>query len=104
METRTLKQSLFVVAFISFLAACSSSYIVPAGASGSQIFREACSSCHKAKDSPNIFFRIKTENRNMATISHKISNGGLIMPAYTNIGGQHLQQLSQFVLDHSVEK
>ena len=104
METSTLKKSLLIVLLISVVAACSSNYIVPAGASAPQIFREACSGCHKAKDSPEIFFRIKAENRNLRSISHKIGNGGLIMPAYANISDRHLQQLSLFVLNHSVEK
>ena len=104
METGTLKKSTLILLFITTLAACSSNYVVPAGASGAQIYREACSGCHKAKDDPNVFFRIKAENRNLGSISNKISNGGLIMPAYANISGKSLQELSQFVLSHSVKK
>lgn len=104
MENRTLKKSLLIILFSSTLAACGSNYIVPTGASGAQIFREACNGCHKAQDDPNVFFRIKAENRNLGSISSKINKGSLIMPAYANITGKHLQELSLFVLSHSVKK
>lgn len=104
METGILNKKLLIALLLSLLTACSSHYVVPAGASSSQVFQEACSSCHKGKDLPENYFKIDAQNRNIAAISKKISHGGLMMPSFSNITGKSLQELSQYVLKRSVEK
>lgn len=104
MKVNKLNIILVVAVPALLLTACSSHYVAPEGASASQIFAEACSSCHKSKESADIYFKIKPDQRNIESISHKIHSGGLIMPAFTNINGNSLQALSQYVLDHSLEK
>ncbi|NOR51310.1 MAG: hypothetical protein GQ470_01700 [Gammaproteobacteria bacterium] len=99
-----LNKNLLIILFSSLLGACSSAYIIPDGASSNQVFQEACSGCHKVKESPEIFFKIKAQNRNISTISNKISGGSLIMPGFPNIRGRELQGLSEYVLSHSIEK
>ncbi len=99
-----MNKKLLIIPLIALVGACSNYYVVPAGASSNRIFQEACSGCHKAKESPEIFFTIKTQNRNIAAISSKISGGSLIMPAFPNISGRELRAVSEFVLNHSIEK
>jgi mono/diheme cytochrome c family protein len=104
MKVNKLNKILVVAVPALLLTACSSHYVVPEGAASNQIFQEACSSCHKGKEFPENYFKISANNRNIGAISHKIGHGGLMMPAYPNITGRTLHELSQYVLNHSVVK
>ncbi len=57
--------------------------------------------CHEAiEGKENIFYELKSEQRNADYIADKISSGSLIMPKFPNI----TKAVSQYAVEHSVTK
>ena len=87
------------------LSGCSRDYTPSAGATGEDIYKAACMECHEAiEGKENVYYELAAENRNVGFIADKVSSGSLIMPKFPNITGLSLKAISQYALDHSVEK
>jgi len=87
------------------LSGCSRDYTPAPGASGEEIFKGACMECHEAiEGKDNIFYELASDKKNADFFAQKISSGSLIMPKFPNITGDGLKAVSQYALDHSVEK
>lgn len=101
-----LKVTVVSVCWGLLISGCSSDYQPPETADGEQIFLAACAECHTAEsDKPvNMFFTLDQANANQQYIAERIANGGLIMPKFPNIKGQQLDQLTSYVLEHSLRK
>lgn len=87
------------------LAGCSNDYTPTAGASGEAIFKGACIECHEAiEGKENIYYELSADKKNADFIADKVASGSLMMPEFPNITGLSLKAVSQYALDHSVEK
>ena len=87
------------------LAGCSRDYTPVAGASGEDIFKGACMECHEAiEGKENVFYELKSENKNTDYFARKIASGSLLMPKFPNITGDSLKAVSQYALEHSADK
>ncbi|ALP52847.1 hypothetical protein Tel_06580 [Candidatus Tenderia electrophaga] len=75
-------------------------YVPRVGASGEDMFRNACFECHKPQENGR-YFDLDAEMASVAAIADKISEGGFSMPAFPHIEGEELQRLSEYVLAHS---
>ena len=88
-----------------FLAGCSRDYTPVAGASGEDIFKGACMECHEAiEGKDNIFYELKSADKNTEFFAEKVSSGSLLMPRFPNITGDNLKAVSQYALEHSASK
>ncbi len=87
------------------LAGCSRDYTPVAGASGEDIYKGACMECHEAiEGKDNIFYELDAQKKNTDFFADKISSGSLLMPKFPNITGDNLKAVSQYALDHSIDK
>jgi len=87
------------------LSGCSNDYTPTANATGEDIFKGACMECHDAVEGKeNIFYEIAGDKRNADFFADKISSGSLIMPKFPNISGDKLKAVSQYALEHSIDK
>ncbi len=75
-------------------------YSPAAGATGEDMFREACAECHEPKEHGS-YFELDKEEATATAVAEKISKGGFMMPAFPNIGSAELKRLSDYVLDIS---
>lgn len=98
-----MKQRIAVLSLFVLLAAgCSQTndYVARAGASGEDIFRNACFECHRPKEGGH-YFELGPDMAGTDAIAKKITEGGLVMPAFPKISGEELQRLSEYVLAQS---
>ncbi|WP_198265315.1 c-type cytochrome [sulfur-oxidizing endosymbiont of Gigantopelta aegis] len=87
------------------LAGCSKDFAPETGASGEDIFKNACLDCHKAiEGKDNIHYELTSENKNVDYIASKITEGSLMMPKFPNITGDSLKAVSLYALEHSGDK
>ena len=87
------------------LAGCSKDFTPNTGASGEEIFKNACLDCHTGiEGKENIYFELTSENKKADYIADKIASGSLIMPKFPNITGDGLKAVSQYALEHSTDK
>ncbi len=93
-----MKKLLLVVAGVAVLAGCSktSDYKPEVGASGEDIFKAACASCHEVNDKGNYFDLSKD-----ISVKDKIAKGSFSMPAFPYIIGDELESLNEYVLANS---
>ena len=101
-----MKKSLLIIATTSLiLTACSNEYAPTADASGEDIYKAACMECHKpVEGKDNIYYELTADKKNLAYIEAKISEGSLMMPKFPNLTGNSLKAVSQYALEHSIEK
>lgn len=94
-----MKKILLVIAGVAVLAGCSKTddYKPEVGASGEDIFKAACASCHEVNDKGEGVESLKSEY-----VTDKISKGSMGMPAFPNITGTELESLSAYVLTKSL--
>ncbi|NOX92468.1 MAG: cytochrome c [Gammaproteobacteria bacterium] len=99
------KKMLFVATTIVALSGCAGSkdYTPAAGASGKDIFAQACIGCHGPVSDTELttFWEITTENASAAYITAKINQGSMRMPSFPNIKGAELEAITTFVLEHN---
>ena len=99
------KKMLFAAATAAVLSGCSGSkdYTPAAGASGKDIFAQACIGCHASINETELttFWEITAENANAAYVTGKITQGSMRMPAFPNIKGAELAAITTFVLEHN---
>ncbi len=99
------KKMLLVAASAVILSGCSDSkdYTPAAGASGKDIYANACVSCHGPINETELttFWEIPTVNANVAHVTAKITQGSMRMPAFPNIKGAELEAITAFVLEHN---
>ncbi|MCN4144572.1 MAG: hypothetical protein LC437_05775 [Thiohalomonas sp.] len=87
------------------LSGCINDYTPSAAATAEDIFKGACMECHEAiEGKDNIYYEIASNKRNADFFAKKISSGSLIMPKFPNITGDGLKAVSQYALEHSVNK
>ncbi len=87
------------------LAGCSRDYTPVAGESGEDIFKGACMECHEViEGKENVFYELKSDNKNVEYFTSKIQSGSLLMPKFPNITGDSLKAVSQYALEHSTDK
>lgn len=102
------KLTILAVASVAVLTGCAGSkdYAPAAGASGTQMFKDACVGCHGPISDKELttFWEIAQENANAAYVAAKIGSGSLMMPSFPNIKGAELETLSKFVLEHNKSK
>ena len=72
-------------------------YSPAAGATGEDMFREACAECHEPKEHGK-YFELEKGEATPEVIADRISKGGFMMPAFPNIGSAELKLLSDYVL------
>lgn len=77
-----------------------SDYSPMEGNSGKEIFQAACAECH-AKNDDGYYFELDEAMASNEAVAKKINAGGMLMPAFPNIGGESLSRVSQYVLDNS---
>ncbi len=101
-----MKKALFLMAAATVtLSGCSRDYTPTAGATGEDIFKAACMECHEdVEGKDNIFYELASDKRNADYFAKKVSSGSLLMPKFPNITGDHLTAVSQYALEHSVNK
>ena len=101
-----MKKTLLTAAVTSLLVSgCSRDYTPAPGASGEDIFKAACMECHEAiEGKDNIYYELTSDKRTTEFVAEKLASGSLKMPKFPNITGDSLKAISQFVVDHSVEK
>lgn len=87
---------LLATAAIISLSGCSKTndYVPPEGASGEEIFKAACVSCHESKGDHT--FELSAEMDDSA-LAMKINKGSFSMPGFHNIQGQPLVDLIAYV-------
>jgi cytochrome c551 len=97
------KQYLIAVAALA-MAGCAktNTYTPAAEATGGDIFKGACLECHKVENGR--IFELAGANATAAAIAKKVSEGGLIMPAFPNIKAEALAGVSQYVIENSKVK
>ena len=78
----------------------SNDYSPVSGATGEDVFKTACVECHQPMDGGH-YFVLDKEMASVAAIANKVSQGGFMMPAFTNIQAGSLQKLSEYVLSQS---
>jgi len=102
------KKMLYIAATVVALSGCSGSkdYTPAAGASGKDIFAQACISCHASINETELttFWEMTTENTNAAYVTAKITQGSMRMPSFPNIKGAELDAITAFVLEHNKSK
>ena len=101
-----MKKLLFIVATSALiLTACTDEYSPAENTSAKEIFKAACMDCHKAiEGKDNIYYELAAEKKNLAYIEAKISAGSLLMPKFPNLTGDSLKAVSQYALEHSMQK
>ncbi len=87
---------------VLLLAACSktSDYAPASGATGEDIFKSACVECHTPKEGGH-YFELDPDMNTVAAVSNKINEGSFAMPAFAQIQGEALQELSEYVLTNT---
>lgn len=99
------KPLLFVATGTLILSGCSNEYTPTAESSGEEIFKAACMECHTPVEGKNnIYYELTADKKNLAYIEAKISEGSLMMPRFPNLTGDSLKAVSQYALEHSIEK
>jgi len=100
-----MKKQMLCVAAAVVLSGCSGSkdYTPAAGASGKDIFAQACVGCHSSINETELttFWEITAENANVTYVSEKIAQGSIRMPSFPNIKGAELEAIATFVLEHN---
>lgn len=93
------------VAAVVVLSGCSGSkdYTPAAGASGKDIFTQACVGCHAPVSDTEltIFWEMAIENATADSVKTKITGGSARMPSFPNIKGAELEAIATFVLEHN---
>jgi len=99
-----MKPVYLILGIATLMSACSktSDYAPQPGETASQIFQAACVECH-ADAAPKIF-ELAADTANVETISAKINQGNLMMPAFPEIKGEKLKALSEYILSNSATK
>lgn len=69
-------------------------------ATGEDNFKTACIECHQTR-ADGYYFVLDNKMATITAISNKISQGSFSMPAFSNIQGESLHELSEYVLRHS---
>ncbi len=102
------KKMLYVAAAAVVLSGCSGSkdYTPATGASGKDIFAQACIGCHPSISETELttFWEISADNATTAYVTDKITQGSLRMPSFPNIKGAELEAIAAFVLKHNKSK
>jgi len=97
--------TLLAVGSAVLLAGCAGSndYTPKAGASGTEMFKQACVGCHGplSEEELTLFWEMDPKNVNAAYVSAKITKGSMTMPSFPNIKGAELEALTKFVLEHN---
>ncbi len=105
---KKMKKILCVAAAAVVLSGCSGSkdYTPAAGATGKDIFAQACVGCHTSINETELttFWEMTAENTNAAYVSAKITQGSMRMPSFPNIKGAELEAITTFVLEHNKSK
>lgn len=87
------------------LSACSRDYTPAANATGEDIFKGACMECHEAiEGKDNVYYELASDKKNIEFFEKKIASGSLVMPKFPNITDDKLKAVSQYALEHSVNK
>ncbi len=96
-----MKKILLTVASIAVLAGCSKTddYKPEVGASGEDIFKVACASCHEANEKGQYFELSKD-----TSVKDTVAKGNFVMPAFPYIIGDELESLNEYVLANSSTK
>lgn len=98
------KYSLLVILTVS-LVACSNDYTPDKTATGKQIYKDACASCHSGESAdPSKYWTMNKKNANKGYVTYKVKGGSLTMPSFKNISTADLEKISEFVLKHSIIK
>ncbi|MEW4982080.1 MAG: c-type cytochrome [Cycloclasticus sp.] len=88
------------IALILLSTTCfANDYQPTAGASGAQMFSEACAACHGDDGTGKfgLFFDLSTSTLLDAQMKETIQQGGLMMPAFANIKGKELDVLVTYI-------
>jgi cytochrome c551 len=86
----------------ALLAGCTSSYTATAGATGDDIYRDACVRCHRPlTEDPDHLFELSVDKMNAEYLVRRIHRGGVGMPGFPNIQGAELEALTGYVLARS---
>ena len=105
-----MKQSILLmmvgaITLSGLITGCSRDYTPAADASGEDIFKGACMECHEAVEGKdNVYYELASEDKNIDFFSKKVSSGSLLMPKFPNIIADKLTAVSQYALEHSIEK
>ena len=77
-----------------------SDYQPPVGASGVQIFNDACMACHGDNGTGKfgLFFDLTSSTLQVEETKIVIQQGGLMMPAFPNINGKELDALLTYLV------
>ncbi len=96
-----MKRLLLLSLGMIILAGCSKTndYKPELGATGEEIFKAACASCHEA-DANGRYFELSAD----VSVKDKIAKGSFAMPAFPYIVGSELESLNEYVLENSVIK
>jgi len=100
-----MKKEMLCIATAVVLSGCSGSkdYTPAVGASGKDIFAQACIGCHSSINDTELttFWEITAKNANTAYVTEKITRGSMRMPSFPNIKGAELEAITTFVLEHN---
>ena len=93
-----MKRVLIVLSLLAS-SAVASEYQPRAGASGAQIFSDACAACHGADGSGKfgLFLGLTGSTLMPDEMKTVIQQGGAVMPAFSNIQGKELDALVAYV-------
>jgi mono/diheme cytochrome c family protein len=98
-----LKKYSLLLVVITLLVACANDYLPDKSATGQQIYKEACVSCHSGKSTDSSkYWIINKNNANKGYVIDKVKRGSLTMPSFKNINTEDLEKISKFVLEHSI--
>ena len=90
-----MKTTLLIFLMLVSIACAANDYQLKAGATGSDIFSQACAVCHgdDGRGKFGLFFDLSTSILSIGEMKVIINNGGLVMSAFPNIKGNELDAL-----------
>lgn len=102
MKTKIAWFAVMSASILLVLGGCArtNDYTPAAGASGEQIFKEACVQCHSPVNGKVMVLKSGVDNAE--TIIERISTGkGIGMPAFPNLQGDSAQAVADYILANS---
>lgn len=87
-------------ALLLSITGCSRDYAPADTASGEDIYKAACSECHKTNDNGSIL-QLSKDQSNIEYIAQKVRSGSLLMPSFPNVQTDDLNKIATYMLEHS---
>ena len=100
-----MKAALYALPLVALaLTGCSKTneYNPGADVAGADMFKAVCADCHQAQGNGK-YFDLSPEKATAQALAKQINEGNFMMPAFPNIQGQAMDNLTSYILENSAK-